>query len=48
MVPPDRRHPSPAAQRRRDDQWKARLGFTGLAALLLVAAALVLRLVRSG
>jgi hypothetical protein len=48
MGPPDRRHPSPAAQRRRAEQWTARLGFTVLAALLLVAAALVRRLVRPG
>jgi hypothetical protein len=48
MVPPDRRRPSPAAQRRREAQWRARIGLTGLFLLVLLAAALIVWLVRAG
>ena len=46
MAVPDRRAPSPAAQQRRDTQWKARVGLTVVFLLLLFAAVLVARFVR--
>ena len=46
MEVPDRRAPSPAAQQRRDTQWKARVGLTVVFLLVLFAAVLVARVVR--
>jgi hypothetical protein len=47
MTGPPRRHPSPAAQRRSEAQWRARIGLTALFLLVLLAAALIVWLVRS-
>ena len=46
MAVPGRRAPSPAAQQRRDTQWKARVGLTVVFLLVLFAAVLVARFVR--
>ena len=46
MAVPDRRAPSPAAQQRRDTQWKARVGLTVVFLLFLFAAVLAARFVR--
>jgi hypothetical protein len=42
---PQRRYPSPAAQKRNEDQWRARLGLTFLALLALLVAALIYRFI---
>jgi hypothetical protein len=47
LATPDRRYPSPAAQRRRDAQWKVRIGLTVVVLLLLLAGVLALRLARA-
>jgi hypothetical protein len=47
-APRYRRYPSPAAQQRAAEHWKARLGLAALAILLLGAGTVVLRLVRPG
>jgi hypothetical protein len=44
---PDRRYPSPAAQRRRDAQWKVRIGLTLIILLFVLATVFALRVVRS-
>jgi hypothetical protein len=44
MVRPDRRVPSPAAQRRRDERWRARVGLTVAILLLVLAVVLAVRL----
>ena len=48
LEPRYRRFPSPAAQRRAAEHWKARLGLAAVAILLLGAGVVVLRLVRPG
>jgi hypothetical protein len=46
VISPDRRYPSPAAQRRRDAQWKVRIGLTLIVLLFVLAGVLSLRVVR--
>jgi hypothetical protein len=43
-----RLYPSPSEQRRRREQWKARLGLTVAALLLFIAAGAMFRFVRPG
>lgn len=47
MISPDRRYPSPAAQRRRDAQWKVRIGLTLIVLLFVLAGVFALRVVRT-
>ena len=47
VISPDRRYPSPAAQRRRDAQWKVRIGLTLIILLFVLAGVLALRVVRT-
>ena len=42
---PQHHYPSPAAQKRNEDQWRARLGLTFLAFLALLVAALIFRFI---
>ena len=46
--PPHRVYPSPAAQRRSDEHWKARSGLVLVVLVFLAAAVVTLRLVRGG
>jgi hypothetical protein len=48
LATPDRRYPSPAAQRRREAQWKVRIGLTVAVLLLLLAFVLAVRVARGG
>jgi hypothetical protein len=47
VISPDRRYPSPAAQRRRDAQWKVRIGLTLIVLLFVLAGVFALRVVRT-
>ncbi len=44
---PTRRHPSPAAQRRSDEHWKARVGLVALAVPFLGTGGILLGLLRA-
>ena len=45
---PQRRYPSPSAQRRRGEYWKVRLGLTLIVLVMLSAAAIIYRIVLPG
>jgi hypothetical protein len=48
QVPMERYLPSPSAERRSGEHWRARLGLTAAALLLLSAASAAVRIVRLG
>jgi hypothetical protein len=44
---PSRRHPSPSAQRRIEEHWKARIGLVLLALVILGSGVVILGLLRA-